>query len=430
MERKKILIITYYWPPSGGSGVQRWLKFVKYLRSYNLEPVVFTVDNPNYAIEDFQLEKEIPKNVTVLKKSFWEPNKFFSFFKSGKNKMASVGFLTENPSTMAKGMRYIRANYFIPDARKYWIKPSVKYLTNYLKSEDISLIITTGPPHSAHLIGMKLKDKTGIPWISDFRDPWTEIDYLQKLPLTEKSKKKHAELEEEVLKKSSAVIVIGETMKKNYDTFSDNIFVIPNGYDDTTVTQENAPTLDEKFSMAHIGLMNSDRNPKTLWKAISELCKENEDFKSDYLVQLIGTVAPEVENSISEFEIKNVSRIAYLPNDEVRVLQKKAQVLLLCINNVPSAKGIITGKIFEYLQAKRPVLATGPTDGDLANILSSTNAGTVVGFEDLDSTKRALLKLYSDFKKGSLTVDSTNIEKYHRKQLTGELAKVIEDTLS
>ncbi|MFZ2431302.1 MAG: glycosyl transferase family 1, partial [Lutibacter sp.] len=182
---KKALIITYYWPPAGGSGVQRWLKFVKYFRDYGIEPIVYTVENPNYPILDESLSKDIPEGLEILTQPIWEPNNLFAFF--GKKKTESAGFLNANPSFFGKILQYIRANYFIPDARKYWVKPSTAYLRKYLKSNKIDVVITTGPPHSMHLIGLNLKKELNIKWIADFRDPWTEIDYFQQLPLTKKS---------------------------------------------------------------------------------------------------------------------------------------------------------------------------------------------------------------------------------------------------
>ncbi len=196
---KKVLIITYYWPPAGGSGVQRWLKFVKYFRDFGIEPIVYTVENAKYPIIDNTLEKDIPENVEILKQPIWEPNNLFSVF--GKKKSESAGFLNQNPSFFGKVLQYIRANYFIPDARKFWVIPSVTYLKKYLSEYKVDVVITTGPPHSTHLIGLRLKELTGIKWIADFRDPWTEIDYFHQLPLTKKSIRKHQALEENVLKK-------------------------------------------------------------------------------------------------------------------------------------------------------------------------------------------------------------------------------------
>ena len=422
----KVLIITYYWPPAGGSGVQRWLKFVKYLQDFEIEPIIYTVDNPNYAIVDKSLENDIPENITVLRKSIWEPNSIFSFFKKG-NAKTSAGFLNPNPSFFGKILQYIRANYFIPDARKFWIKPSVKFLEEYLSKNPVDVIITTGPPHSLHLIGLQLKKKLGLKWISDFRDPWTEIDYFHQLPLTKKAIIKHQELEKKVIKTSDAVIVVGKTMKENFNHFSNKIKVITNGFDSGVNSFKEEISLDKKFSITHIGLMNSDRNPRILWEVLLELIQENAEFKNDIEIKLIGKIADNVENSLVKLPKKWINKIGYVSHQKVKKYQQESQVLLLAVNKVPSAKAIITGKIFEYLQAKRPILAIGPEDGDLAEILSETNSGVIVDFEDKKRLKREVLKLYLEFKNGDLKVNSKNIEQYHRKELTKILSKVIKD---
>ena len=418
----KVLIITYYFPPAGGSGVQRWLKFVKYLQQFNVEPIIYTVENPNYPITDNSLESEIPKGITILRKSIFEPNYFFSIF--GKKNKQSAGFLNQNPSLIGKITQYIRANYFIPDARKFWIKPSVKFLKNYLNNNKIDAIITTGPPHSVHLIGLALKEKTTIKWIADFRDPWTDIDYFHQLPLTKKSIQKHHLLEQTVLKKADKLIVVGKTMQHNYLKFNKNTHVITNGFDYFKDTK--AAQLDKKFSLLHIGMLNSDRNHKMLWKILAELCQENPNFKTDLEIKLIGKISTDTFKSLSYFNLnKNLNHIDYVKHSEVIQHQKSAQILVLLINKVPSAKGIITGKIFEYLQAKRPILAIAPTNGDLAEIISNTKSGIVVDFDDEKKLKKTILSQYKKYKKNSLTIDSVNIAKYHRKELTKKLVHLL-----
>jgi len=425
--KKKVLIITYYWPPSGGSGVQRWLKFSKYLRDFNIEPIIYTVDNPSYPIKDTSLESEIPLDLEVLKQPIFEPNYFLSIFGNNKKK-ESAGFLNPNPTLLGRFFQYVRANYFIPDARKFWIKPSVKFLSNYLKNNEIDVVITTGPPHSMHIIGLVLKDKFKIKWISDFRDPWTEIDYFQQLPLTKKANKKHHQLEQEVLEKSDMVIVVGETMKKKFLKHNHNIEVLTNGFD----SYENSLTieLDSNFSITHVGSMNTDRNPTILWEVLYEISSENIDFKNNLRIKFIGKIDDTVIQDIQVFNPKNIVRIPYLDHKEVRKYQASSQVLLLSINQVPNAKGIITGKIFEYLQAKRPILGIGPEDGDAAAILKKTNAGNIVGFNNKIELKAAVLKLYKDFKEEKLFVKSINIEQFHRKNITRQLAQVIKKVVS
>jgi glycosyltransferase involved in cell wall biosynthesis len=418
---KKALIITYYWPPAGGSGVQRWLKFVKYFRDFCIEPIVYTVENANYPILDASLQNDIPNEIEILKQPIWEPNNLLSFF--GKKKTESAGFLNPNPTFLGKILQYIRANYFIPDARKFWVKPSVKFLKEYISKNNIDVLITSGPPHSLHLIGLQLKQELGIKWISDFRDPWTEIDYFHQLPLSKKAIEKHHQLEQKVLKLSNAVLVVGETMKQNYQPFNKNIFVVTNGFDGEI---EDANNLDAAFSITHIGLMNADRNPAMLWKVLAEILTENNDFANDFKLKLIGKVDDSVKNDIEKFGLsKNVSLIDYVSHNEVVEFQKKSQVLLLIVNNVPSAKGILTGKIFEYLMAKRPILAIAPVNGDLAEILNNSNAGKVVDFNDEISFKNHILELYSQFKNGTLTINSSNVNQFHRRELTKKVSEII-----
>lgn len=415
----KVLILTYYWPPAGGSGVQRWLKFVKYFQDFGIEPVVYTVDDPNYPLLDESLLDDIPEDIEILKQPIWEPNNFL-----GSKKRTSAGFLSSNPTLFGKILQYVRANYFIPDARKYWIKPSVKYLLNYLENNKVDLVISSGPPHSLHLIAKELKEKIGVKWISDFRDPWTDIDYFHQLPLTDSSLKKHHKLEQEVLKNSDAVIVVGETMKQNYLPYNENSFVVPNGFDVDTNKEKAA--LDTKFSITHIGLMNDDRNPSILWKVLSELIKEEANFRKDLNIKLIGKVSEECIQEINEYNLSAcLELIDYVQHKEVLEYQRSSQVLLLAVNNVPSAKGIITGKIFEYLVSERPILAIGPKNGDLAKILADTNAGTIVDFKEKELLKTTIKTYYKDFIEGNLNVDSSNINQYHRRNLTKKLSEII-----
>ena len=420
--KKKVLIITYYWPPAGGSGVQRWLKFVKYLRDFDIEPVIYTVDNPGYAINDKSLINEIPNSIETLRQPIFEPNSILNFFGTKTNR-ESAGFLNPNPNFIGKIIQYIRANYFIPDARKFWIKPSVKFLSNYLEKNPVDVIITTGPPHSLHLIGLHLKKKKDIKWISDFRDPWTEIDYFHQMPLNKKAKKKHHQLEREVLKNSDSVIVVGNTMRDQYLKETDKVVTISNGFD--TSDNKEVSHLDIFFSITHVGMMNADRNPSDLWKILKEICLENPDFKSDLKIRLIGKIAKEVSHDLNIFDSGITEVVDYVSYAEVKKYQLETQVLLLCINNVPSARGIITGKIFEYLQAKRPILAIGPEDGDAAEILKNTNSGSIFGFENKQKLKQHILELYKDYKKNQLIVNSENIEQYHRRELTRKLAHLV-----
>ena len=197
---------------------------------------------------------------------------------------------------------------------------------------------------------------------------------------------------------------------------------------DSIVIAEKAKELDKKFSITHIGLMNADRNPKILWKALSEIMNENSEFTKDLEIKFIGEVADEVKKYIADHKLEeNTKYITYVPHQKVIVYQTMTQVLLLAVNNVPSAKGIITGKIFEYLQAKRPIIAIAPLNGDLAEIINKTNAGFVVEFEDKENLKKTILDLYKKYKDGELKIVSKNIDQYHRKELTQRLTEIIKN---
>ncbi len=403
--------------------MQRWLKFVKYLPSFDVTPVVYTVKDPDYAVEDESLLSEVSNDVQVIRESIWEPNSFLSKINS-KEKQKSAGFIDPNPSFIGRQIQYIRANYFIPDSRKFWVKPSVKKLTSFVQENDIDIMITTGPPHSLHLIGAEIKKRTGLKWLADFRDPWTNIDYFHSLPLTKKSREKHYQMETMVLKKADAVTVVGNSMKKEFSDRNDQVHVLTNGFDGDTKSKESL--LDKKFSICHIGMMNADRNPKILWRAIRELIDESEDFRKDLVVKLIGNCDREVYESVSEWKLKHhVSFVAYVPHKDVLNFQRSSQVLLLAVNNVPSAKSLITGKIFEYLQSQRPVIGIGPVDGDLADILNETQAGQMIDFEDVKGLKELIKSHYRLFKSGKLKSKARNIDRYHRKHLSKELAEIL-----
>ncbi len=419
----KVLVITYYWPPAGGSGVQRWLKFVKYLPEFGVTPVVFTVKDPEYAVCDESLKNEVADELEVLKGEIWEPNQLLAKL-GGKSKKVSAGFLDAKPSLTNRIFRFIRANYFIPDSRKLWVKPSVRLLSDYLSDKKFDAIITTGPPHSVHLIGLALKKKFGLKWVADFRDPWTSIDYFHNLPLTRSSLKKHQELERQVLSTADEVIVVGGKMKEEFDPFNENVHVISNGYD--TSNSEGNVALDHDFSLTYAGLMNDDRNPKALWRVLSRMAGANPELKSDLKIRIVGTCSSEVLKSIENNGLSdNLDYLGYQDHDQVARYQQSAQVLLLTVNEVPSAKGIVTGKIFEYMQARRPVLAIGPTDGDLADILEKTNSGVILDFDDEEGMENVIHGFYQQFRTRSLVVNSRNIEAFSRRNLTGELYEIL-----
>lgn len=426
--KKKVLIITYYWPPAGGPGVQRWLKFVKYLPDFDIEPIVYIPENPNYPIVDTQLASEINPNTIILKNKISEPYKLAGFFSKKSTNTISSGIIPNKrkQSFLDKFLLYIRGNFFIPDARVGWVKPSVSYLENYLIANPVDLIITTGPPHSLHLIGLELKKKLNCKWFADFRDPWTTIGYHKELKLTQASKEKHLQLEREVLNSANHILVTSPTTKKEFSKLTTKpISVITNGYDVEYI--EKKP-MDSKFSIAHIGSFLSDRNPRIFWKALSELIKENKDFRDDFELKLIGKVSQEILDVISEFKLSDyLNNLGYLSHNEALMQQKSSQVLLLVEINSDETIGIIPGKLFEYMAAERPILAIGPEDADFAQIIKETNSGTFFTYEQKDEIKEQILKLYDLYKQNELKVYAMGLQYYSRKKLTEKLANIIKN---
>ena len=419
MKKNKLLIISYYWPPSGGSGVQRWLKFVKYLQNFNIEPVVYTIANPRYPKEDHTLLNQIPHNIEILKQPIWEPMNLL-FWK--KNLQQNSGISNKSKSSF---LSFIRGNFFIPDPKLFWIRPSVKYLQKYLNKTEIDVIISTGPPHSMHLIAEKLHQKNDVKWIADFRDPWSDIYYSKDFNELSFAKNKNKKLEDLVLKNADCVLTVSNTLKKEFLNIAKRVEVITNGFDNDFL-KPSQESLDKKFTISYIGLLPKQSNPKNLFRVLQLLCSQHRNFKNDLQLNFIGDISDAVKKAVLKNKlIDNTCFIDYVAHAKAMEYQRKAQVLLLVIPNTEKDKGILTGKLFEYLIAKRPVLAIGPEDGDLAQILEDTNAGVIVDFENDDKLSFEILKLYDEYKKGTLEVSSKNINKYHRKELTKKLAFII-----
>ncbi|WP_452224552.1 glycosyltransferase family 4 protein [Lacinutrix chionoecetis] len=423
--QKKVLIIVYYWPPAGGPGVQRWLKFVKYLPKFGIEPVVYHPSNPIYPQTDESLLKEVPAGITILKQPISEPYKLANFF-SKDSKTISKGIIpvASKQNIMQKAMLFIRGNFFIPDARKNWIKPSVRYLSTYISDFGIETVITTGPPHSLHIIGLKLKEKLNIKWIADFRDPWTTIGYHKQLKLTKSAERKHKKFEKEVLNVADNIIVTSSVTKREFQLITNKpITVITNGYDIETNTTE---TLDTQFTIAHIGSFLSKRNPEILWKVLSELVLENEDFAKHFRLNLVGLIGEEILKTIEAYNLTTyLNKIGYVSHKESVIYQKKAQVLLLIEINSEDTKAIIPGKLFEYLVSKRPIIAIGPTASDVESIINDTNTGSYFYYDAFEALKKKILEHFEAFKTGNLKVNPKGVQKYSRENLTQKLSEVI-----
>jgi glycosyltransferase involved in cell wall biosynthesis len=429
---KKVLIITYYWPPTGGAGVQRWLKFSKYFRQFGWEPVIYTPSNPDFPINDDTLLKDIPENLTVLKTQITEPYDIYrKIMRKKKNETVNQGFLSEGKENtlLQSAMIWVRGNFFIPDARKFWIKPSIAYLSDYIKQHKIDAIISTGPPHSMHLIAMGLKQKFDIPWIADFRDPWTQIDFYSQLKLSSFADNKHKQLENQVLTRADKVVTISPSCGVDLEKLGNRkVEVITNGFDTDDFTFNKELKVLDGFLFHHIGALNKDRNPYTLWKVLGDICKEDAAFKKDLIIKFTGkTDAIAFESLKQHGIIDNAQKTDYLPHSEVVKLMAQSPVLLLALNNTPNNAGVLSGKLFEYLAAKRPIFGIGLPNADAAAILKETQAGTMVDFDDYEGTKHQILELYKKYKSNHLMIQSNSIDKYSRENCAKDYASLLNE---
>ncbi|MEL6976380.1 MAG: glycosyltransferase family 4 protein [Bacteroidota bacterium] len=421
---QKVLILTYYWPPAGGPGVQRWLKFVKYLPEFGIEPILYVPENPSYPILDEKLVEEIPKGITVLRQKIREPYRWASFLSKSKTQTISKGMIAKKKQGfLEKVLLWVRGNFFIPDARVAWVKPSVDFLGSYLQEHKIGTVITTGPPHSVHLIGLGLKKKLNIRWIADFRDPWTSIGYHERLKLTKSSKQKHKDLEREVLSSADQIVVTSQTTGSEFENITSKpIEVVTNGYEDNPYTS----ALDKDFTVAHIGSLLTDRNPRQLWEVLGALVRTNTLFAEKLKIQLVGIVGAEVKDSLADHGLLDyVDFKGYLNHQEVLQLQQKAQILLLLEIDSAQTAGIIPGKLFEYFAAQRPILAIGPKEWEAGIMVQETESGTFLTPEDTTELNTVLLEWFSQYQEKRLVASPKNIQQYHRRQLTETLANII-----
>ncbi|MDF2553343.1 MAG: glycosyl transferase family 1 [Chryseobacterium sp.] len=433
MEQKKILIITYYWPPAGGPGVQRWLKFAKYLPEFGWEPIIFTPENPSYPLLDESLVKDIPENLEIIKTKIWEPYQLAEKLNKSNKKFKAGQFdVGNNQSWKSKLSIWVRGNFFIPDARVFWVQPSVKFLEQYLKINTIDVVVTSGPPHSLHLIGLRLKNKfPNIKWIADFRDPWTEISYYKHLKLTNKSDKKHRQLESEVFKNADITLATSYTDAENFRKNGANAVCITNGFDESdaekTLKHSISQSLkQEKFTLSYIGVLEQLRNPENLWKSLDDLVKSNADFAENFRLKFVGRIDNKILQSIESSSLKNhIDNLGYLSHD--KAIDEMANSSMLLITNFPneSSKGIIPGKIFEYLATGKYIISFGPNEADVSKILDETNAGKHFSYQDSEAIKNFIIEKFNLWKSGNLLENTGNIEQFSRRNLTQQLSEIL-----
>jgi glycosyltransferase involved in cell wall biosynthesis len=427
-ERKKVLILTYYWPPSGGTGVQRWLHFTRYLHELGWDPIIYTPSNPEAPVQDESLLAFVPKDIQVIQTEIWEPTQLYLKFTGNAGKQLHTGFLQEKggkkPGLTKRLSMWLRANLFVPDAKMAWIKPSTKFLIKFLQEQEVAAIISTGPPHSLHLIARNLKAKTKLPWIADFRDPWTQIDWFEQLPLTNWGLRWHQKLEQSVLKQADALVVVSRDMQTQMTQLADRVpQLISNGFapEDFQHFEKQA---DPHFTILHTGSINKDRNPGALWRSLGLYVQEHPDFAQKLKIRLIGALDACVQEDLQANGLLPYTHFEnFVPHEQVLEELSACSLLLLPLNNVKSQKGIVTGKLFEYLASEQAILAIGPHDGDAAAILSK-QAGTMVINFDTAVPWPAVIELTSQ----QISRKDTLLP-YSRKELAKEMHELLESII-
>lgn len=368
---KKVLIITYYWPPSGGAGVQRWLKTTKYLQEFGWDPIILTPENPDFDLKDESLLQDINPNLKVVKTPIWEPYGLYQKIAGGKKSApANTGAPSKKgkKGLLTKAAVWARGNLFIPDPRKFWVKPTIKTAIDLIHSEKIDYIISTGPPHSMHLIGLGVKKKLPqIKWLADFRDPWSTMDSINSYYLSKFAKNKHRRLETEVCKKADRVVMVTDQMLDDLVLhIPEKTSVIENGFDHADFQNLEGPD-NKKFTVSHYGTLYPFRNPSELWKALAELCQEDSDFAASLELNLGGKVEKEVMDEIISYPELKARTIfhGYISHDQVVKKMAQSNLLLLLINKNQGdeGKGYLTGKIYEYFAVARPILVFDVKDG-------------------------------------------------------------------
>ena len=427
---KRVLIITYYWPPTGGSGVQRWVKFAKYLPSEGWQPVIYTPENPEQLAVDHTLESEIPQEAEIVKTRIIEPYELYKkFLKSSGHSKEAVEVNpvnAQNKSFLQKAAMWVRGNLFRPDPRCLWIKPSVRFLKKYLEEHPVDLIVSTGPPQSMHLIGRELARETGLPWIADFRDPWTRIFYFKHLSMTPATERWHRKMEQKVLDDATVVVAVSPLVQKEFQEMTKTpVTLITNGFDECDFVQENTGRSDKDFTVTHTGLFAADGNPTVLWDVLSELCSKDASFRNALKIKLIGKTDDQITAAIKDAGLEdNLVNMGYQPHNIAVEEQRKASVLILPLRKEPEYKAVLPGKLFEYIASQRPILGIGQPDGAMAMIMDQTKTGTVLDWEDKARLHDFILDCWNRHTKGELNLEKSDISRFTRRNLTRQMAEL------
>jgi hypothetical protein len=425
---KRVLIITYYWPPSGGSGVQRWVKFAKYLPEEGWQPVIYTPENPELKATDRTLEAEIPPEAEIVKTHITEPYEIYRKLMGKGNSGDEVNPINGGRKSWKQKLSlFVRGNFFIPDPRVMWVRPSVRFLKKYLKDHPVDAIVTTGPPHSMHLIGLRLSKATGIPWLADFRDAWTKIFYYKHLGLTRKADEKQHELEKAVLDNASIVVAVSPFEQRDFQSMTNNkVRLMTNGFD--PADYKGDVDYDYNFNITLTGLFASDGNPVVLWKVLSEKCRTDEEFRRALRIRLVGKTDKEILATIKEAGMEeNLVYLGYQPHEIAVREQRNASFLLLCLRQEPEYASAVPGKLFEYLASRRPILGIGQPESIMARMVRECSAGVVYDWDDRKSIESWVDFCWNEFKNNELKDNYSDISRYSRRTITKQLVGYLEE---
>lgn len=429
---KRVLIISYYWPPTGGSGVQRWVKFAKYLPEEDWQPVIYTPENPEQLAVDASLEAEVPSEAEVIRTRITEPYALYKkvLRRSGHSKEAvEVNPVNaQNKSFLQKAAMWVRGNFFRPDPRCLWIRPSVRYLKKYLEEHPVDLIVTTGPPQSMHMIGLRLAKETGLPWVADFRDPWTKIFYFKHLSMTPATERWHKKMEKAVLDEASAVVAVSPLVQQEFQAMTDTpVELITNGFDECDFPSEKDTEAyggpEKDFTITHTGLFAADGNPTVLWDVLREKYQADDDFRKQLRIKLIGKNDEQILKALKDRGLQEaLTDMGYQPHSVAVEQQRKASILILPLRKEPEYKAVLPGKLFEYMASERPVLGIGQPDGAMAMILGEAKTGTVLDWDDKKGISEYIEKCWKMHLEGRLTTVGADISRFTRRSTTRQMA--------
>ena len=429
---KKVLIISYYWPPTGGSGVQRWVKFAKYLPSEGWQPVIYTPENPEQLAVDESLAAEVPEAAEVVKTRIIEPYELYKKLlrRSGHSKEAvEVNPVNaQNKSLLQKAAMWVRGNLFRPDPRCLWIGPSVRFLKKYLSEHPVDLIVSTGPPQSMHMIGLRLSRETGLPWIADFRDPWTKIFYFKHLAMTPATERWHKKMEKKVLDEASAVVAVSPLVQQEFQAMTDTpVELITNGFDECDFSSEPCTEAyggaSQEFTITHTGLFAADGNPTVLWDVLAEKCHADEAFRKLLRIKLIGKTDDQILKALKDRGLESsLINMGYQTHSVAVEQQRQASVLILPLRKEPEYRAVLPGKLFEYLASQRPILGIGQPDGAMAMIVNETGTGTVIDWNDKEGISQYIEQCWKRHLEGRLSSDGADLSRFTRRSLTRRMA--------